>query len=153
MRFLLLLMLVLPMACRPQGGSSPIGAANSRAAVEAFLRAAKAQDLEAMSVIWGTQRGPVRDQSDVMDRREREQRMLVMMCYLNHDRYQILSETQGESSRTLAVQLTRGSMSRTTNFVTVRGPGDRWYVEQAQIQPLTDFCRNPPSPAPPPGTR
>ena len=150
MRFLLLLMLVLPLACRPQGGGNLTGAADSRAAVESFLRAARAQDLEAMSIIWGTERGPVRDQ---MERREREQRQLVMMCYLNHDSYQILSETPGETSRTLAVQLSRGSLTRTTNFVTVRGAGGRWYVEQAQIQPLTDFCRTPPSSPPPPGTR
>ena len=153
MRFLLLLMLVLPMACRPQGGAVPVGAADSRAAVESFLRAAKAQDLDAMSVIWGTERGPVRDQSDVMNRQQREQRQLVMMCYLNHDRYQIVSETQGETSRTLAVRLTRGSLSRTTNFVTVRGRDGRWYVQEAALQPLTDFCRTPPSTTPPPGTR
>lgn len=151
MRLLLLLMLLLAAACRPQGGDNLTGAADSRAAVESFLRAAKAQDLEAMSIIWGTERGPVRDQ---MERRQREQRQLVMMCYLNHDRYQILSETPGETSRTLAVQLSRGSLTRSTNFVTVRGPGGRWYVQEAAIQPLTDFCRAPPSPAPPPpGTR
>ena len=151
MRLLLLLLLALPLACRPQGGPTPVGADDSRAAVESFLRAAKAQDLEAMSVIWGTARGPVRDQ---MDRREREQRQLVMMCYLNHDRYQIVSETPGETSRTLAVRLTRGSLTRTTNFVTVRGPAGRWFVEQAEIRPLTDFCRTPPSAQPPPaGTR
>ena len=151
MRVLLLLLLVLPVACRPQGGSDVTGAANPRAAVESFLRAAKAQDLEAMSVIWGTERGPARDQ---MDRQYRERAQLVMMCYLNHDQYRIVSETPGEARRTLAVQLSRGSLNRTTSFVAVLGPGGRWYVEQAQIQPLTDFCRTPPaSTPPPPGTR
>ena len=98
-----------------------------------------------------TERGPVRDE---MERTERERRQLVMMCYLNHDRHQILSETQGEASRTLAVQLGRGSLTRTTNFVTVRGRDGRWYVQDAALQPLTDFCRTPPSATPPPpGTR
>ena len=151
MRFLLLLMLLLPISCRPQGGSTPTGAADARSAVESFLRAARAQDLDAMSVIWGTERGPVRDE---MERTERERRQLVMMCYLNHDRHQILSETQGEASRTLAVQLSRGSLTRTTNFVTVRGRDNRWYVQEAALQPLTDFCRTPASATPPPpGTR
>ena len=150
-RLLLLLLLVLPIACRPQGGGTLTGAADSRSAVESFLRAARAQDLEAMSVIWGTERGPVRDE---MERQEREQRELVMMCYLNHDRHQILSETPGETMRTLAVQLFRGSLTRTTNFVTVLGPGNRWYVQSAELRPLTDFCRTPPSATPPPpGTR
>jgi hypothetical protein len=152
-RFLLLLLVMLPIACRPQGGSTPTGAADARSAVESFLRAARAQDLDAMSVIWGTERGPVRDE---MERTERERRQLVMMCYLNHDRHQILSETQGEATRTLAVQLSRGSLSRTTNFVTVRGRDNRWYVQEAALQPLTDFCRTPSSATPtppPPGTR
>lgn len=149
----LVLILALLAACRPPGGGgggpTPVGAPNSRAALDMFLASAKAQDLEAMSRVWGTARGPVRDE---MDRQERERRQLVIMCYVNHDSYRVLSETPGESERTLSVELTRGDLRRTTNFVTVRGPGGRWFLQEAQIQPLTDFCRTPPT-TPPPGTR
>ena len=48
------------------------GAATPAAAVDAFLAAAKAEDLQAMSAVWGTPTGSVRDQipRDELDKRE-----------------------------------------------------------------------------------
>jgi len=68
------------------GGSQMTGAASSHLAVEQFLAAARAQDLQAFSAIWGSERGAARD---VVDRSQLEKRELTMMCYLTHDRYEI----------------------------------------------------------------
>ena len=43
------------------GGGQMTGAASSQLAVEQFLAAARAQDLQAFSAIWGSERGPARE--------------------------------------------------------------------------------------------
>lgn len=143
MKTITIAMLFLLTACPPSSGRMMTGAPSSREAVESFLGAARAQDLEAMSVVWGTAKGPARDQ---MKREELEKRELVMMCFFDHERYRVLSESerQGSSGRTYRVELSKGALRRTTNFYTVRGPSDRWYVENADLDPVKDLCRNPP---------
>ncbi|MDQ3696921.1 MAG: hypothetical protein M3373_02695 [Gemmatimonadota bacterium] len=117
------------------------GAASPRAAVETFLNAVRAQDLQAMSVIWGTDKGPARDQ---MPRDELEKRELTMQCFLMHDSFRIVNDLPGtQGKRTLRVELTNASRNRETNFYAVRGPSDRWFVENVEIDPLKDFCRGP----------
>ncbi|HUF27764.1 MAG TPA: hypothetical protein VMM18_12380 [Gemmatimonadaceae bacterium] len=137
----LALVLVLLGACRPQAGSDVAGAPTPAAAVEAFLAAARAQDLDAMALMWGNSRGLVRDQ---IPREERERRQLVMMCYMSHDSFRILDEGSGDTERPLRVELTRGQRRLATTFVTVRTAAGRWLVQNAELQPLTEFCRNPP---------
>ena len=58
------------------------GATSSAAAVEQFLSAAKAQDLQAMSAVWGNAVSPMRER---VDRQELERRLLIMTCHLRHD--------------------------------------------------------------------
>ena len=125
-------------ACR-HGPSAPLtGAPAPRVAVETFLNAVRAQDLQAMSVAWGTKDGPARDR---ISRDQLEKRELIMMCYLKHDRYRLLGESpREEGRRVIRVELTRGTLTRSTNFVTVQGPSDRWYVETADLAPLQELC-------------
>lgn len=118
------------------------GAATARAAVESFLAAVKAQDLQAMAIIWGTDKGAARD---VAPRDQLEKRELIMQCYLSHDRYQILSERTIGAKQQFHVQLTRGRVTRETDFTTIAGPGGRWYLEGADLKPVADLCANPPS--------
>jgi len=120
------------------GGSQMTGAASSHLAVEQFLAAARAQDLQAFSAIWGSERGAARD---VVDRSQLEKRELTMMCYLTHDRYEISGDVTpkpGEHDYTL--ELTRGTQTRETKMTTVQGPSDRWYVLDVQLAPLQDLC-------------
>jgi hypothetical protein len=120
------------------GGSQMTGAASSQLAVEQFLAAARAQDLQAFSAIWGSERGPARD---IVDRSQLEKRELTMMCYLTHDRFQISGDVApkpGEHDYTL--ELTRGTQTRETKLTTVQGPSDRWYVLDVQLAPLKDLC-------------
>jgi hypothetical protein len=116
------------------------GAASPKLAVEQFLAAARAQDLQAFSSIWGSERGAARD---VVDRSQLEKRELTMMCYLTHDRYEIgddVTPKPGEHDYT--VEITRGSQTRETKITTVQGPSERWYVLDVKLAPLQDLCSN-----------
>ena len=116
------------------------GAASPKLAVEQFLAAARAQDLQAFSSIWGSERGAARD---IVDRSQLEKRELTMMCYLTHDRYEIgadITPKPGEHDYT--VEITRGTQTRETKITAVQGPSERWYVLDVQLAPLQDLCSN-----------
>ena len=116
------------------GGSSP------RMAVEQFLAAVNAQDLQAMSVVFGTSHGPSRDN---MDRTELDKRLIILQCYFYHDKSRILGENAGEGGeRVLNVELTRGRLTRTPRFYTIEGPNKRWFVDNMEIAVVREFCRD-----------
>lgn len=126
-------------AVAPSGSST--GAADAKGAVLAFLDAGKNGDLQALSAVWGSAEGSVRDVGAI-PRDEMEKRELLMMCYLSHDSHQIISDAQAPNNeRVVAAQLRHGPLTRTTNFYAVAGPGGRWYVRQFEMEPLTDFCK------------
>jgi hypothetical protein len=127
-------------ACKhPPPGRMMPGASSPRAAVESFLKSVRAQDLQAMSDVWGTKEGLARDK---WERPELEKRELIMMCLFNHDRYRILSEAPGEAGhRVFHVELARAGITRTTNFYTIQGPSERWFVENADVTPVKDLCK------------
>ncbi|MFN2603775.1 MAG: hypothetical protein ABR582_13610 [Gemmatimonadaceae bacterium] len=128
-----------PGAPRTTTGPQIPGAPSPRLAVEEFLAAVRAQDLQAMSAVFGTSRGPSRDN---MDREQLEKRLIILQCYFNHDKYRILGEAPGEASqRVFAVELTRGRLTRTPHFYTIRGPNDRWFVDNMEIAAVKEFCR------------
>src|SRR5947207_13019239 len=91
-RKLLLVALLFAGACRsrttevpvtapspaPSSGTNAAGAASPRLALEAFLGAIRAQDLQAMSGVWGDKNGPARD-AKVFSRAEMEQRELYLI--------------------------------------------------------------------------
>ena len=117
------------------GGPTP------QLAVDQFLRAVHARDLQAMSTVFGTKDGPARE---TMDRTELEKREIILACYFNHDSYRILGEMSGQSGhREVRVELKKGSLTRQTTFYTIRGPGGRWYVDNMDIAAVRDFCGNP----------
>lgn len=141
----LLLPLVATAACRTSAGrysgpkaSASTGAPAPRAAVDGFLAAVKSQDLQAMSGFWGSERGPAREAlaRDVLEKRE-----LIMQCYLSHDRYTILNEMSGDKGRrVLRVALSKGAITKETNFTAVQGPAERWYVEEVDLSSTAELC-------------
>ena len=136
----LILVALTAVACHnaPRGGVDQPGAATPQLAVQNFLGAAKAQNLQSLALAWGTDKGPARD---VVDKSQIERRELIMMCYLNHDTYRIRGEGPGqEGRRSFTVDLNRSGMVRTTTLTTVQGPAQRYYVEQVALEPLTDLC-------------
>jgi hypothetical protein len=122
-------------------GSSMTGAVSATAASTMFVNAAKAQDLQAMSAVWGTEKGAARDN---MERSVLESRLLILQpCYVA-DRVQVLDDRIGAmvTQRLVRVQLTRGTRTKTVEFKAVRGPSNRWYVEDVNYEALqADFCR------------
>lgn len=154
LRFVMLVMLGLAAAaCHPQGSGEEPGAPTARAAVEMFLAGARAQDMRAMSNVFGNERGLVRDDES---QRDHEMRMLTLMCFLNHDTARILSETPGETRRYVVVELSRGSVRKQPTFTTVATPRNRWLVSEFPLEELQELCRNPTSRPPAvrnPGTR
>jgi hypothetical protein len=137
-----LVVLVLFAACRhaatPVGQPLP-GAVAPRVAVEQFLSAVRAQDLQAMAVIWGNAKGPARDQ---FDRTELEKREIIMQSCLDHEKFRILNEAPGEGGqRVFRVELTKGTVTATPLLTTVKGPSERWYVTNAELAAAQPLCR------------
>ena len=115
------------------------GAQAPRQAVERFLGAAKSQDLQELSIAWGTSKGPARDQ---FERTELEKRLIVMQGCYDSDKHRIIDEQPGDNGkRVLRVELTKGAVTKTPRFTTVKGPSDRWYVEDADFGAVTALCR------------
>jgi len=102
------------------------------------MTAAKKQDLQALGAVWGNANGPARD---AISREELEKRELIMMRCLRHDKYDIAGEAPNPGgSRAMVVNLTYKEVSRSTNFVVVQGPANRWYVEKFDLDPLQAIC-------------
>lgn len=121
--------------------SGGTGAPDPRSAVAGFMGAIKTQNLQTLSSFWGTKDGAVRDQGS-MTRDELEKRELLMMCYLRHDSYRVVTEAPAASGeRVLGVQLTVGTLTATTNFYAVVSSKGRWYVRQVDLEPVAEFCR------------
>jgi hypothetical protein len=139
----LAIVLLFVMGCTRQvavGSPEPSapGAASPREAIEKFMAAGKAQDLEAFANIWGTSSGPVRS---TMSRDQWETRAIILIRCLKHDSYRVLGEAPAAGGeRVLAVEVVYGDLTATTNFVVTRGPGDRWYVRQFDNQALQRIC-------------
>jgi hypothetical protein len=149
-RTILLLSLVVA-GCKSGSGSSSAptaaaapaanlpGAAAPRGAVERFLAAAKSQDLQELSIAWGTSKGPARDQ---FERTELEKRLIVMQGCYDADKFTIGDEQPGDNGkRIMKVDLTKGPVTKSPRFTTVKGPSDRWYVEDADFGAVTALCR------------
>lgn len=137
-RVIVTLFLVLAACHRGSTATSLTGRETPRRAVQAFLDAVKAKDLQAMSEVWGNDKGPARDR---MSRQDLEKRELLMQCYLTHDESRLLGESPGEAGRrVIVVRLTRGRVVREVPFDAVKGPSNRWYVEKAALDRVQDFC-------------
>ena len=123
---------VTPVATGP-GANGPTSALNS------FLAAIRAKDLQALGAVWGDKNGAIRDTKRI-SRDEVEQRELLLMCYFNHESFKVLSDGPAAGGeRVMAVSLTKGTLTRTTNFYLVSGE-DRWYVRTADVEPVRDLC-------------
>ena len=117
------------------------GAMSPKAAVEGFLLAVKNQDLQAMSMIWGNEKGLARDQ---FSREELEKRLVIMQCNLNHDSWSYamgLDGTTRAGEQDLRIELRQKNLKEQTMVTTIRGPGARWYVKNVDLTKLGPFCR------------
>ena len=143
MKKLLLVLTLFVMGCPKKQPPGPLtGAATPRAAVEQFMLAIRAQDLQAISSVWGNSKGPARDQG--MTREELEKRTLLMVCFFTHDSYRITGLTSASTKKEyITAELTKGNLVRSAEFTVERGPSNRWYASVADISTLQDLCRPP----------
>jgi hypothetical protein len=108
------------------------GATTPRAAVDRFLAAVRAQDLQAMSVVWGTKDGPARDN---IQREELEKREVIMTQCLSNDSASFVDDTPGlGGDHIVHFTLFRGSVTRTTSFTTQSDASARWYVKEIDLK-------------------
>ncbi len=147
MKYLSILLVALVIGCASAPAPAPApagdgftGAASPRAAVDAFMASMRDQDIQATAAVWGTERGAARDV--LPDRSQLEKRVLVMHCYLAHDRFSVLNDaSSGPRSRLFRLAVVRGNMTRETTMRAVEGPRTRWYIETVDLEPLHDLCR------------
>ena len=66
-----------------------------------------------------------------------------MQCYLRLDAYTVKGDSPGQGGRVVyKVEIAQGPNKRETTFTTIKGPGDRWYVEDVDISVMQDFCNS-----------
>jgi hypothetical protein len=118
------------------------GAATPRDAIKRFMTAAKNQDLQEMGLSWGTVNGPeLTDKESADAKHTREQREIVMMCYLKHDTYQVGAESPSTNDqRVLAVDVKFKDLTRSADFTVTRSAKGRWFVQKVDIEKLRDIC-------------
>ena len=137
----LVALLLLTAACHAAPPSTALtGADSPHGVVDKFLASANAQDLQAMSAVWGDERGPARDR---FPRQEAERQMLIMVCLVKHDGQKIGDPVRVENSRlAVPVDLTLGKNKATSKFIVAQGPSSRWYVQDLDLKVLqaNGFC-------------
>jgi hypothetical protein len=107
------------------------GAPTARGAVERFLAAVRAEDLQAMSAVWGTKDGPVQG----ISRQELEQREIIMVRCLSNDSATFLDNTEAPGGdRLVRFTLYKGPVVRTTSFTVEVAPESRWYVSEINLR-------------------
>jgi hypothetical protein len=136
-----LLLLTACSSATQRNSGQLTGGAAPQVATEQFVRAANAGDLQAMSAEWGTKDGPARES---MDRTQLEKRLTILACYFMHVSARVVGEAPGSGGgrRDVRVELRKGNLVRQTTFYTIKGPGDRWYVENMDLASVRDFCGN-----------
>jgi len=135
----LAVLIVSACATRDGGPVFAIGGDTPSVAVERFLQLSADEEYRQMGYVFGTARGPVIHRDAPGDV---EQRMYGIALVLEHSEFSILRESAvpgrgGEAIRVDARILQRGEPI-VVPFVTVRGPGGRWLVENVRLEAVTD---------------
>jgi hypothetical protein len=121
-----------------------------RLAVQQFMAAVKAQDLQGISAVWGTSKGLARDG---LSQAELDRRLLLIQRCYNHDSFRIVEETPApDGKRYLRLAVVRGRITKSPNFLIVRGPvrdsqgrtSTQWLVEDADYASMQELCRTSP---------
>jgi hypothetical protein len=147
-------------ASTPSAPSSQMAGVAPMLSVERFLQAANTRDLDSMSRIFGTARGPIADESGsavgcafkrmgswfgigrrCLSWREIEIRMDAIAQILRHDDYRIRGESSvaGRANTTrVGVDLTRGDQQfNDVPFTVVQASQGRWFVEEIGLDRIT----------------
>ncbi len=108
-------------------GPSP---ASPEAAIELFLDAANASDLDRMADLWGDERGPS-SATNRIPRDQRAQRLAIMQRLLRNDgRRLVSSENTLPAAPVRNYELTQGSRRFTVPFTCVPSPHGGWLIRE-----------------------
>ena len=147
LRRLAMLVTLGGLAC---GGGAPPGAPAPQAMNETlaqFLAAVKANDLDRMGRLWGTERGPA---AEWMNAPELRQRLTVIQKYLTHVGYRVVEGPLAVPSvadrRTFRVELQRQRCNRVLPIDLVRTRRGGWLVVDVHLE----NAGNPMTACPPP---
>lgn len=122
------------------GSASNVGASSPKGAVEMMLAGAQVQDLQAMSAVWGDEKGMTRDR---IDRDELEKRTLVMACLLRHDTSNVRELQMAPGGRfIIQADLTQKANAAPATFTVAKSSAGRWLVTQIDMVQLQNngFC-------------
>jgi hypothetical protein len=139
MRRLAVLVALGSLGCgsRPQSGAPAPQSMNET--VAQFLAAVKANDIQRMGTLWGTERGPA---GSWMKAEELKMRLTVIQRYLVHDGYRILEGPMlvpgHEDQRTFRVELQRQQCNVVANFDLKRTGGGGWVVSDPHLESLSN---------------
>ncbi|HVZ48115.1 MAG TPA: hypothetical protein VG916_05000 [Gemmatimonadaceae bacterium] len=147
MRRIVLLSCVLA-ACRTVqvGGNASgpgVGAPSATAAVEQMLAAARAQDLQAITAVWGDEKGLMRDRTP---RDELESRAYIIACVLKSDSQKVgRPAPAGNGHVFVTADLTQGKNAGSIRFEVAPSGGGRWLVTNFDVSVLQNkgFCSRP----------
>ena len=131
------------IGCRSVPAGMATGAASPRAAVEVLLAGANAQDLQAISAVFGDETGLARDRNS---RDVTESRSFIMACVLKSETRR-LSDAQpvGNGRMFVSADLTQGTNSGTIRFEVAPTSAGRWLVANFDLSVLQNrgFCARP----------
>jgi hypothetical protein len=119
--------------------------------VAQFMTAVKANDIERMGTLWGTEKGPA---ASWMKPEDLRMRLTVIQRYLMYDGYRILegplSVPGHDDRRTFRVELQRKQCNTVANLELMRTNKGGWVVSDPHLETLS----NPAAPCKPrnPGT-
>jgi hypothetical protein len=135
-RHFVILGLVATVACgggRSAGVSPVLGPATPEAAVEQFLTAVNAADLDQMAMLWGDQRGP-EGVTHTMTIEIRIQRLTIMQRVLRTDNHQITeTDASDPAKRVLTVAMTQGTRRFAVPFTVVPMRAGGWIVNDIRL--------------------
>jgi hypothetical protein len=116
------------------------GGLSAAVAVDRFLQLAANRDYVQMGWVFGNENGPIIRE---YPRPEVEQRMYAIATVLQHDSFVVGpgSPVPGRigAAEQFTVKIYSGASEFDVPFVVVRGPGNRWFVEQVDLQAVTSI--------------
>ncbi len=122
------------------------------AAIDNFMAAVKAKDLDRMGQLWGNQKGPIASQTSDKDREQLRQRLVVMQRMLEYKGYRIvegpLPSSAGGDMRMFRIELERGNCKKVVPFDVVKTHQGGWLVFDTHM----DQVGSPNAPCPAAGT-
>ena len=108
-------------------------------AVTQFMAAVKANDLDRMGRLWGSERGPA---VSYMKADELKKRVSVLQIYLAYDGYRIIEGPQPvpgkDNQRTYRIELQRRGCNATASLDIIRANEGGWLVYNVHLADLSN---------------